>query len=154
MLQWDFLVAVVFGVLVAVLPGDRLVAERFTIVLSTEAAIGSGLLGLVLAGLALVVAFLNDDLILQLDSTGEGLAEDVWPFSLTAALAGVTTGVAVWFLAVASNTEVLWLRVGTGLSSFLFIWTLFSVLALVAQVFEYGKVRTAHIKASRPPGDK
>lgn len=148
-LQVDFVAAVVAGVLVAIVPGEHLVADRFSQVLATEAGIGAGLLGLVLAGLALVISFLNDEIMLVLDSEGDGLAEDIWPFSFTAALSAACTIVAVIALAIASNTDERWMRAGLGVSTFLFVWTLFSVLALIRSVHEYGRVRVEHAKGRR-----
>lgn len=138
----------------ATLPNEQLLTERFTNVLATEAAIGAGLLGIVLAGLSLLVAFLNEELMRVLQSKGDGLAADVWPFSFTAALAALATASAVWFLAVASDTEPVWMRVGAGVSTWLFIWTLFGVLALVRQVHEYGHLRVVAAESrARQPED-
>jgi hypothetical protein len=117
--------------------------------LSTEAGIAAGLLGLVLAGLALLVAFVNDELLLLLEDSGEGLARDVWPFSFSATLAALSTVVSLWSLAVGSNTDERWMRVGVGISTALLVWTLFSVLALVRQVHEYGRIRAAQIRQNR-----
>lgn len=152
--QLDFAWAVGSGMVVAIVPGGHLVEDRFATVLATEAGIGAGLLGLVLAGLALVISFLNDDIMLLMDSEGEGLAEDVWPFSFTATLSAVCTIVAVVALAIASNTDERWMRLGLGVATFLFVWTLFCVLALVRSVHEYGRVRVEHAKGrSNQSGD-
>lgn len=139
--RWDLAASAVFGFATAAVPGDQQIRQRFEVLLSTEAAIAAGLLGLVLAALALLVAFLNEDLIAFLDSQGEGLAEDIWPFSFSAVLAALTALTALWFLAVGSNTDVRWMRIGIGCSTGLLAWTLSAVLALVRVVHSYGRVR-------------
>lgn len=147
--QWDFAVAALTGVLLAMLtPLDQL-KSRYATILSTEIAVSVGLLGIILAGLTILIAYLHDDLFLLLDDTGLGLAEDYFPFSFAAALAILTAVAALFFLTVVPDDRSLWLRTSFGTTWFLFTWTLLTIFSLFRVVARYGHLRARDLKRRR-----
>jgi hypothetical protein len=151
-LQWDFALAVITAIASFIVPGRTELESRFELILTTEAAIIIGLLGIVLAALAIVIAFLSDDLIELLDSHG-GLQQDVWPFSFTSLLAVCSAVFPMAALATVPKQNEQLTRFALAISSALFVWTLLSVLALVRVVYKYGQVRASHIRVRRSQSD-
>ena len=79
-----------------------------------------------------------------MERQGDGLDEDVWPFSFTGLIASITTVCAIFALAFVGRDDEFWMRLWLGTTSFFFVWTLLSVLALLDLVAGYGAVRTSH----------
>ena len=147
-LHWYFVLAVTLGVVPALLVGDSNLQERYSLVLRTEATVTVAVLGVVLAGLALVVTLMNEDLLRLADQVGRGVTEDYFPFSLTAVVAVATTCVALMFLIMTPRDDLLTMRIGLGLSTALFSWTLFNIVALVRFVAQRGITRARHASQS------
>lgn len=149
LVHWDWPVALATGLVVTFLSDECQLREHYREALLAEVGVAAGLLGIVLAGLALVVAFLDDDLIVFLHETGDGLAEDVFPFSFTALLAAGTALAGVGFALATPPGDIGWIRAATLVTWFLFGWTLLGVVSLVRLVYQYGTVRVTHIVTSR-----
>jgi hypothetical protein len=146
--HWYFALAIILGVAPALLVGDTNLQERYSLILRTEATVAVTVLGVVLAGLALVVTLMNEDLLALADRVGRGVIEDYFPFSLAAVVAVTTTCVALMFLIMTPRDEVIAMRIGVGLSTGLFVWTLFNILALVRFVAQRGITRALYASVS------
>ncbi len=155
-LHWYFVLSLVLGIAPAVLVTDSNLQERYTLILRTEATVSVGLLGVVLAGLSLIVTLMNDELLRVSNSIGRGVIEDFFPFSFTAVVAVLTSSASLMFLILTPQNDELTMRIGIGLSTFLFVWTLFNMLALVRLVARRGLIRALYAsqKDSGGPGDK
>ena len=153
-LQWDLLVAIAVAVLAAFLVSDSTLQERYTVLLGTTGGATIGLLGLTLAGLALFVAQVNDSFIKLAQAFGRGIIEDYFPFYLAAWVAVLTALVSIVMLAVTPRDEIIWMRIGTGLSIGLFTWTLFHIIALVNNLAQHGLTRADLAVRGTPRGKR
>src|SRR3989442_5802407 len=93
---------------------------------TAELGVAAALLGVVLAGLAIIVVFLNEDYVELLSRVEGGVEADFFPFWFTAALAVVAVVLASVTLIVAERLLPLALRLLVGISFWLFLWTLFA----------------------------
>lgn len=134
----ELLLSTVTAVAIAVLVDDSTLQERYLLILSTTGAATIGLLGLTLAGLALFVAQVNENLLRLSQRIGRGVVEDYFPFSLAAFVAVSTALVSLSLLAVTPKDEMLLMRIGAGVSIGLFSWTLFHILSLVRNLAQHG----------------
>ena len=112
---------------------------------TAELGVAAALLGVVLAGLAIIVVFLNEDYVELLSRVEGGVEADFFPFWFTAALAVVAVVLASVTLIVAERLLPLALRLLVGISFWLFLWTLFATLNLVAFVGAHGSNRALQI---------
>lgn len=106
-------------------------ADRLDLVLTTVAAVASGLLGLVLAGMAILVGLLNEKYLRVASRAGAGVIEDFFPFSFAALVATITVLVSLASLVFVPRESAKIVRVVAGTNAFFLVWTLFSVTALV-----------------------
>lgn len=134
----DLFFSAVLAAVISVCVDDYTLQERYQLILSTTGAATIGLLGLTLAGLALLVAHVNENLLRISQKIGRGVIEDYFPFSLTASVAVSTALVSLSMLAVTPNDNVLVMRIGAGVSIGLFSWTLFHILSLVRNLAQHG----------------
>lgn len=144
-----FGLAVAVGVVAALLADDSILQQRYTMLLGIAASISvSALLGMVLAGLAVVVTLTSDELLAIAARVGRGVVEDYFPFSLAASVAVMTTAVSVLFLIFTPKDDMVAMRIGIGLSMALFVWALLNVLALVRFVAQRGITRAIQASTS------
>lgn len=111
-----------------------------------QLGVATALFGVVLAGLAVIVAFLHEDYLAVLSSAGEGLEEDFFPFWFTAALA-VLSIVLDLIVIIASQTVLVYVPAGlvTFVVSWVFLWTLFAALNLVPFTAAHGINRALQV---------
>lgn len=117
------------------------------------AAVGglAALLAVIIAGLAIIVALLNEEFVGVLADTRSGLAGDLWPFWLVSALcvAGIVTS-AMGLLMFISLTATE-LAIVLGFAVFFGAYALLAALNLVALIIFQGLNRGQQI-AGRPSG--
>ena len=142
----DLLIAILTGFVLAVTPEIAQLESRYELIMATQIGVAVSLLGLVLAGLSIVVAFLSGSLMAIMDAIDDGLSEDVWPFSFAALLAFLTATVSLGALILVPADNSAWIRASVGVTWALFFWTVSSTLSLIRVVYEYGKVRAAASK--------
>ena len=152
-LQLDLVVSFAAAILLAVVVGDSNLQDRYYTILRTTSVATVGLLGVILAGLALVVAYTNDDVLAASQRLGKGVVEDFFPFAWTALVSVLTTFTSVSFLIITPNNDVFVMRVGIALSVGLFSWTMFHMLSLVRTVVDYGVLRAESALRSRSNGE-
>ena len=136
--QIDLLLSIVAAAAIAVLVDENVLRERYLLVLRTTGASTIGLLGLTLAGLALVVAQANDTLLRISQGLDRGVVEDYFPFSFTAFVAVITVLVSLFLIVITPEDDVVLMRIGIGFSIGFFSWTLFNILSLVRNVAQHG----------------
>jgi hypothetical protein len=86
LLSWDLPLAIIFTVLTGTFVKDATLVKSGQIFFITELGALAALLGVIIAGLAIVVAFLSDDFAQVLAKSKSGIAGDLWPFWLVTAL--------------------------------------------------------------------
>lgn len=137
-LRVELLISTAVAVAVAAFVDDSTLQERYPMILSMTGAASIGLLGLTLAGLALLVALANENLLRLSQSLKRGVVEDYFPFSLASLVAVITVLVSLCLLAFTPKNEVFLMRIGAGFSIGLFSWTLFHILSLVRYLAQHG----------------
>jgi hypothetical protein len=149
-IQWDFGLALALAFAFGLIPGDHNIQDRYQVVLATEVSLGMAILGIVLAGLALIFVFLDDGMLRTLDSIGEGFAEDFFPFSFTAVVAAATTIVGTWCLIVTDQDNIAWIRFSIGITSGMFVYTTLGVLSLVRVAYRFCQLKVKRAQVSGP----
>lgn len=133
LLSWDLWMSVVLGGLVYwfVQPSASVLFD----VAAVEVGVASALVGVILAGFAVITAFMDRNYVAVLAATGRGVTPDVFRFRFTATIAVVGILVNVALIVVRNAT---WLEshlsVALAVSIGLFSYALFATLNLVASV--------------------
>lgn len=131
--SWDLwlstLLAILTGVLVT--PSPTVLFQVATV----EVGVASALVGVILAGLAIITAFLDKRYVAVLAKTHEGVMPEVFHFKLTATAAVASV---VFNLAVIIVKDARWLAdyraVALAVSLWLFTYSLFCTLNLISLV--------------------
>jgi len=143
--SWDIYTAFLIGLLLALLAPSNRICQFFSGLLTAELGVASALVGVILAGLAIVTVFLDKDYIAVLAKIGHGLEADVFPFWFTASLAVTSIVINVVALVMEGFFENYAYRIFLGLSTWLFLWTLFASLNLVAFIAGHARNRSYQI---------
>ena len=112
---------------------------------SAELNISSALFGVIIAGLSIVVVFLNKQYVKVLHKAGAGILEDLFPFWYTAVLAVISIILATILVSLGPIQNECYLRVLVGASSWFFLYTLFASLNLIGSIVAHGINRTRQI---------
>lgn len=113
---------------------------------AAQAQIGTALLGVVLAALAILTALLNDEYLLLLERVKPGLDADLVPFLHTAAVAALTTAAGVLLILIGNPENAVILRVVFGLAMGFFLYLLWIMLHLTIFVTYHLRARALHVK--------
>lgn len=144
--SWDFITAVVLATISATLPSPSRAIEVVPNLAAAQLGVASALFGIVLAGLAVIVAFLNESYVKLLASAGEGLEEDFFPFWFTAVLAVCSITLSTAALLLGQQTvQYIPARTAVFTLNWLFLWTVFSALNLVPFTAAHGINRALQI---------
>lgn len=127
--------------------------DRLDVALATVAGVASALLGLVLAGLAIMVGLMNEDYMSVAHRAGRGVIEDFFPFSFTGTVAGLTvlfSTASLVFLPRECEEVVRWVAAG---NAFLLVWTLVGSLDLLRFSADIGVTRAELVvpRETKPP---
>ena len=148
LLSWDAAGAAVAAILVWCVPPDAVIGTMATDIAGAGLAVGSALVGVVVAALAVVVAFMDDEFLALMD---EGMREDggvagqLFPFWFVTAT-GVGSLLLGMILLVGGDLPVEILRGLSAAVAALFVWTALGVLNLVAWVQATGATRAIHAR--------
>ena len=148
---WDFLALLVTGVLAFVLPTDDQVKQLAPLLATASLALGAALVGVVVAGLAVVVALLDDELLALMESDEKSgrVAGHLFAYWLVTG-----TGIASFLLALIllMTHDVMpaqWLRVLFTVVAGLVVWTALGVFNLVASLQALGINRATLVRGRR-----
>ncbi len=108
--------------------------------------IGTALMGVVLAGLAIIVVFLDERYIKILEQVAPGLEADLWPFNYVALLAVICASFGMSLILIGYPPITIY-RIIVGLSLWSFAYLLWNFYYLVKFIFGHAKVRMKQIKA-------
>ena len=134
----------------ALLDYQTLVKASPTLV-SAQLQVAPALLGVALAGLAVLVVFLDRRYIALLESVPPGIAADIFPFQWTAALAVVTLVLSLVLGYVSVMPESYWVlfRASFIVALWSFLYLLWSVLDLLAFLAAHARNRITQLKAEQ-----
>lgn len=114
--------------------------------LTAVVGVASAIIGIVLAALAIVTAFLDREYGAALERAGHGVASEVFAFRYPAAIAVLSVVVSAAFLLAQDES---WLAdsiaTAVAISTFLFLYTLFATLNLVAGIGGHLMNRSRHL---------
>lgn len=151
--SWDIVAAFVLAVCAWFGLDDRTIALGLEPLLQAEVSALGTLLGLVIAGLAILVAFLSRDWIAVLIRASNGIQGDFFPFwyvagLTTSALTFAGAGLILRLQATPLQSRV----IATG-SIFLTLYAVFSALNLVAFIVHQGGNRATQLLLEEEQGD-
>ena len=143
LLQWDVAISIVLGLLCSILPGEQNITGRYTEILVAEAGIATGLLGVVLGSLAILMSFMSERALLVMAKTGRGLSEDIFPYSYTALVCVLAILSGFTFSAIVAAEDTGWIRVALFVTSALFIYSVLCILSLINALFCFFELKVA-----------
>jgi hypothetical protein len=147
--SWDAGGATVAAILAVWLPSDQQVASLATPLAGAALGVGSALVGVVVAGLAVVVAFLDDEFLGVMDEGTErygGVEGQLFPFWFVTATGVATLLLSVLLLLAAAVLPPVALRLLFAGVIALFVWTALGVFNLVASLQATGVTRAIYAR--------
>jgi len=140
---WDFVGAAALTAAALLGVDSRVVESVLPSLLIAEFGLIGAILGVVIAGLAIVVAFLSRDYAKALSRADGGIG-DFWPFWFVAVVAAAAVVAAGAGLIVAEQAPCL-RRAVFGVTTFLSAYAVFATVNLVAYVAQQGVTRVWQI---------
>jgi len=131
---WDLWASILLASIIAAIAPIQLFPEALRLLAIAELGVASTLVGVILAGLAILAVFLEESYLCILEQAGGGFEEDLFPFWFTAGLAVYSIVLNVLVIVLANSLSLRASRVLLGLSVWVFLWALFASLNLVAFV--------------------
>jgi hypothetical protein len=149
-LAWDLPIAVLAGIgaWFAVAEADApAVLARLTV---AGIAVSSALVGVVIAALAVIVAFLDDEFTALIDRATKarygGMEGQLFPFWFVTGLGILTVLVSVGITAFATDAAGWLARMLVGVLAFLLVWTLLGVFNIVSYLHATGVSKALWIR--------
>ncbi len=138
--SWDFLAAALTLIAAYVLPSDQQVDKLSEPLATAAVALGAALVGVVVAGLAVVVALLDDELLVLMnkDDKSGRVAGHLFPYWFVTGT-GVATFLLALLLLLAGSAMPAWAaRILFAAVSALTVWTAMGVFNLVGSLQALG----------------
>ena len=149
--SWDFLAAALALVAAYALPSDQQVGKLSEPLATAAVALGAALVGVVVAGLAVVVALLDDELLVLMnkDEKSGGVAGHLFPYWFVTGT-GVATFLSALLLLLAGTVMPTWAsRALFAVVSACVVWTAMGVFNLVGSLQALGLNRALVAKLRR-----
>ena len=155
-LSWDLWIAVAAGAAAIYFVPDTELRPALTGLTSAGLAVATALVGVVIAALAVVVAFLDDDFIALMDKATQkygGMEGQLFPFWFVTGLGVTTILMSVAAIAFGQDASTGWARALVGVLTCLLVWTALGVLNLVSYIHATGVSRALLIRRRREADD-
>jgi hypothetical protein len=150
--SWDFLAFVLLVGAAYALPSDQQVGKLSEPLATAALALGAALVGVVVAGLAVVVALLDDDFLVLMDRDEKSgrVAGHLFPYWFVTGV-GVATFLLALLLLLAGAALPAWAsRAVFAFVCGLVVWTALGVFNLVGSLQALGLNRALNAKLKRP----
>jgi hypothetical protein len=150
--SWDFAFAGLATVIAYAVPSDAQISKAAEPLAAAALGVGSALVGVVVAGLAVVVAFLDDQFLALMDEATErygGVEGQLFPFWFVTATGVGTLLLAVFVLIAQPALPSLALRIAFAALVGLLVWTAAGVFNLVASLQATGVTRAIFVRRRR-----
>jgi hypothetical protein len=150
--SWDFAAAVAAGLAALVLPSDAQVATLSNPLAGAALGVGLALVGVVVAGLAVVVAFLDDEFLALMDQATQrygGVEGQLFPFWFVTATGIATILLSALLLLTHDVLPLPALRFAFAGVVAMFVWTAIGVFNLVASLQAIGVSRAIYARGKR-----
>ena len=135
----------VIAALIASLGNEHVLQSETVAVGTAEVAMAGALLGIVLAGLAILVVFLDEKYIALLQQVPPGFDADLWPFKFTALLSIICKAFGMSLILIGNPTSLV-LRIVLGFSLWSFSYLLWTMYDLVKFIAGHAKARVTQIQ--------
>ncbi|MEK7353235.1 MAG: hypothetical protein AABZ77_01850, partial [Chloroflexota bacterium] len=146
-------ITLVISILIALFGNETILRSVSQSVGSAQVQIGTAFLGIVLAGLALLVVFLDKRYIALLAKVPPGFDADLWPFKYTAFIAVICSGFGM-ILIIIGDPRTLLFRFTFGFSLWSFSYLLWTMFQLVRFLSEHAKTRVTQIQKEQDLGQR
>lgn len=155
-LSWDFLIAVVVGIVAWVIVSDADAARVLARLTGAGIAVSSALVGVVIAALAVIVAFLDDEFTALMDRATKdrygGMEGQLFPFWFVTGLGILTVLVSVGTTAFGTGAPDWVARILVGVVTVLLVWTALGVFNIVSYLHATGVSKALWIRKQRGGG--
>ena len=141
-------ITLIVSVLISSLGDEQALRSASHAIGTAQVQTGSVFLGLVIAGLAILVVFLDKDYISLLEKAPPGVDADIWPFKYTAFVAVVCSLLGM-VLIIVGYPDVIIFRVLLCFSLWSFTYLLWTMFELVKYVAGHAKTRALQIKLQK-----
>ena len=146
-IHWDFACAVIVSVIIGIVPNYEAADWPFQRLVWIEVTVAGALLGMILAGISILIAFMREDFMVYLYSVGleddaiDGMYEAIFPFWFMAWLVVIVIISGILGLALFASSCTLIQRMFLSWITFFISWAVFGVIPVVAFLARIGKVR-------------
>lgn len=154
----DLWVTMFLSLAVSALGDEKALRTAGPVLGAAQMQVGTALMGVVLAALAVLVVFLDEDYLALLEKHAPGLVADLAPFMYTAVAGAICAALGVGLILVGSPENANSLRAMLFLSLWSFLYLLWIMVDLVALVTKHARNRAFqlrnHLKTGsgrRPP---
>lgn len=149
---WDFVGAAVITIAAYALPADPQLRSLGEALGGPAIGIATALVGVVVAGLAVIVALLDDEFLSLMDEATRdygGIEGQLFPFWFVTATGVATILLGVALLLLADVLPLLFLRILFAALAGLLVWTALGVFNLVASLQATGVTRAIYVRGKR-----
>ena len=140
-LSWDLLVALPVAGVSAAFVTDKMLTDGLHELLLGEVTAIAALFGFIVAGLAVVVAFLDERFLQFLAREDQDFVGNFWPFWLVAGLAVISLALSGAGLIIVAGAHARVARYVFGVTTLFALWALFASLRLVQFIVAQGVSR-------------
>ncbi|MYE00956.1 MAG: hypothetical protein F4Y03_06690 [Alphaproteobacteria bacterium] len=146
-IHWDFAFAVIVAAVIGTVPNYEAADWPFQRLVWIEVTVAGALLGMILAGISILIAFMREDFMVYLYSVGleddtiDGMYEAIFPFWFMAWLVVIVIVSGILGLALFASACTLAQRIFLSWTTFFISWAVFGVIPVVVYLARIGKVR-------------
>jgi hypothetical protein len=151
LLSWDLPAAAIIAVLVGLFIDNKTIHDTGQVFLLTAVGALAALLGVIIAGLAIVAALLSDEFAAVLARSRSGIAGDLWPFWLVTALCILGIVIAAGSALFMPQLHYPAMRVLIAAAVFVSSYAFFAAMNLVSLIVLQGGNRAKFLSTRRDP---
>lgn len=154
-IHWDFGLAVLITVIIGIAPNYNASEWNFHRLVWIEVTVAGALLGMVLAGVSILIALMREDFMIFLyrvgleeDAMDDGMFEAILPFWFMAWLVVIVIISGILGIALVPSSCVLMQRIWLSWVTFFLAWAVFNVIPVVGFLGRLGQLRIDQYVAS------
>ena len=148
LLHWDWVVAVVIGIVLAIVPDQNVIQAVYIPLIIAQIAASGAVLGFTLTAMSIMSATMDDDLVVYFDTIGNGIIDDLWPFWYTALLSVLSVIMGFLAVAVFSGCGLLVMRAALGVESVLVSYAVINALLIISYLAGHARDRARYLRRS------
>lgn len=149
-LSWDVWAAILLASLLTKYAKTPFLLKQSMALFQAELGVVSAILGIILAGLAILVLFVDSEYLKILSKTLHGFSSSLFPFRFAATLATWSITSDIIMIVMSGNMTITVLRISFWINTLLFFWSVFATLNLVSSVSGHALNRGLQVHYSEP----